>query len=585
MLARVAAPLADLALRRPWALLVGNLAVLVVAVALASGAPDRLGIGSLALSDGRAPPDLVVATTGEDPVRSRVYRVTLDVITSQIRSDPAVVSVRRGEVSRDSRSTSLIVALEGDEGERQRSAQRIEERIDPGPLRVAVGGEVATLLDARHSLSEDLWKLELLALPFVVLVLAGIFGLRLSAAPTICAATAIAGTLAALRIIGGLADVSLLAIAPAAAVGLALGVEAPRSMVARFRDEAALTTRDEALHRTVSAAWRSTLPLGLAAAVAAGGLLATPLDQAPSLVLGCALAAALALASALVCVPPILAVSGAGGTEEGRTHRPQLLAGWLAASRVRTVTAALLALVALLAAAAPTLDGESRPFAAQDLPAGTDARRAAQVSTTASLTRARERRAKSTPAKAAIRVGQPTSEQSLFEDMPVVAAVSAAALALVLVACFRSLRLVPLAVVALLPAAGATGLAVLVFQDGHLAGILGQDEQGALETGALATLLAALASIGAARTVGAVHAVRDKNAPGREPGWIANGAIGLVFAAAVAGTLIAGAASGVLAGSELYSAREFGLAVAAGLVLDLVLVRTPLLAALGRWGG
>jgi hypothetical protein len=53
-----------------------NLAVLAVATVLAVGAPDRLGIGSLALDEGApaartgAQPDLVIATTGNLPVRS-----------------------------------------------------------------------------------------------------------------------------------------------------------------------------------------------------------------------------------------------------------------------------------------------------------------------------------------------------------------------------------------------------------------------------------------------------------------------------------------------------------------------------------
>jgi hypothetical protein len=41
----------------------------------------------------------------------------------------------------------------------------------------------------------------------------------------------------------------------------------------------------------------------------------------------------------------------------------------------------------------------------------------------------------------------------------------------------------------------------------------------------------------------------------------------------------------MLAGTDLYPAREFGLAVATGLVIDLVLLRAPLIAALARWGG
>jgi uncharacterized membrane protein YdfJ with MMPL/SSD domain len=54
--------------------------------------------------------------------------------------------------------------------------------------------------------------------------------------------------------------------------------------------------------------------------------------------------------------------------------------------------------------------------------------------------------------------------------------------------------------------------------------------------------------------------------------------------AALVATLVGAAAIGVLAGADLYPAREFGLAVAVGLLLDVLLIRTPLLAALARWG-
>jgi uncharacterized membrane protein YdfJ with MMPL/SSD domain len=61
-------------------------------------------------------------------------------------------------------------------------------------------------------------------------------------------------------------------------------------------------------------------------------------------------------------------------------------------------------------------------------------------------------------------------------------------------------------------------------------------------------------------------------------------AAALTMPAALVATLVGAAATGVLAGADLYPAREFGLAVAVGLLLDVLLIRTPLLAALARWG-
>ncbi len=56
-------------------------------------------------------------------------------------------------------------------------------------------------------------------------------------------------------------------------------------------------------------------PLCLAATAATAGLFATGLDQDPSMVLGCALAAAFALGSALIAVPGLLVLIGARASE------------------------------------------------------------------------------------------------------------------------------------------------------------------------------------------------------------------------------------------------------------------------------
>ena len=109
------AALADLALRRPWALLAANIAVLAATTVLAVDAPDHLGIGSLTLDGSTASPakrpDLVIATTGTVPVRSSVYHVALRVISSQVRSDAEVTALHRGRTSANGRSTSLLVSI------------------------------------------------------------------------------------------------------------------------------------------------------------------------------------------------------------------------------------------------------------------------------------------------------------------------------------------------------------------------------------------------------------------------------------------------------------------------------------------
>ncbi len=114
------------------------------------------------------------------------------------------------------------------------------------------------------------------------------------------------------------------------------------------------------------------------------------------------------------------------------------------------------------------------------------------------------------------------------------------------------------------------------FQDGHLAGAIGLRQQGALETGAVASLLAALVSISRRAGSDRSAATRGERSLGLGPLRVGrdrrrvHGARGDPRDASAAL-----AATGVLAGTDLYPAREFGLAVAAGLMIDLILLRVP----------
>ncbi len=564
--------LADLAVRRPWALIVTNLVFVAAAMAIAIAGANGLSVGSSAPAGSPGTqPDLIVATTGRVPVGSGVYRVAIRVISAQLQSDAAVASVRQGPVSADGRSTSLLVALDGlDASARQDAVERIEQGIDPGPLRVSYGGQVATLLDARHELATDLWKLELLALPFVALVLAVALGPPLAAGPVICAASAIAGALAGLVLLGLVADVSLLGIAPAAVVGLVLGIEAPCLVYSRFRAEVTRAPPADAVERAVGAVCDLAIPAGVAATLVTVGLVATSLDQAPWMIVGCALAAALALLSSLVCAPAIVSLAGddrhATGTApitRWLARRPAALAGLVASSRRRTALAIVTAGLLMLAAAVPLLHARGAPLSAADLPQDSPARIAAEV--------------------AGVGTGGGGGD-ALFGDLGLAAGVSALALAVVFGVAFRSRRAIPVALVSLLPAAAACGLCVLVFQDGHFAGLINQREQGALETGAAAALLAALAAVSAARSAAALEAAGEADLGGLEPGPAALWTASLLVPGAILASLIAAAATGVLSGAGLYAAREFGLAVAVGLLADLVLLRLPLGAALARWG-
>jgi uncharacterized membrane protein YdfJ with MMPL/SSD domain len=114
--------------------------------------------------------------------------------------------------------------------------------------------------------------------------------------------------------------------------------------------------------------------------------------------------------------------------------------------------------------------------------------------------------------------------------------------------------------------------------------VINQGQRGGLETGAVASLLVALVSVSAARSAAVLHAARDMETLGLDSEWTAYSAASLVLPAALIASLIGAAATGVLVGADLGSAREFGLAVAVGLLIDVALLRPAQVATLARWG-
>jgi uncharacterized membrane protein YdfJ with MMPL/SSD domain len=581
--------LSDAAWTRPWALLGIAGALLAALLAAAVFGIPQIGVALPASGEGPeagSDADVVIVTRAGLGTDSRVYRVALDVMTAGISADEDVAEVTRGPVSRDKETTSLLVTLSSDDpGTTRAAGERIRDELDPGPLKVSIGGEAGTALGARDVLADDLWRLELLVLPLVALVLVATFGLWYVLAPLIGAIGGIAGGIAALVLMEAVAGANLLGVAPAAVVGLVLGIELPAIVVARFRDEAELGTPRQAL----SGALHETVPgLGTAAGCAAlvpFALLVTPLAGAASIAVACAGAAWFGLACVLLTTPALIrlgsARSGADAdvplAENRYTRALRALPRILARSWVRTGAAAIVSVALLLAAASPALDGASRAFAPADLPSGTEARTAATFAAEAE----QETGEASNREDGSGRPQEPGGD-SLYPKLPLAALIALAIAAAGLGIAARSARGALLAPAALLPAAAAAGLVWLVFGEGTLAELLGQERQGVIETGALAALVAALAGACAGRSAIALDTARVEREldPGAQ--GVAERTAGMTLPAAVAGTLVAAAATAVLVGTDLLSAREFGLALAAGLVLDLLLVRSTFAAAAAR---
>ena len=544
--------LAAAASKRPWAFLAAVLALLGALLLLASGARDHLGHPA-----GDSPrPDVVVVTSAGTALSPQVYEVALGAIEAGIEAKPEVSEAAVSRPPSDEGVAVLRVELAGAGAtERRRLADGLADEIDPGPLQVRVGGRVAQLLEAEESVLDDLWRLELLALPLAALVLVAGLGLRLVAGPPLCAAIALAGAVAGLALAGRAVDLSLLAVVPAAAVALALAVELSVLLAARWHDEIRLGDPLDALRsaladgvRTACFAAVAVIVVALAATVLQ---LRDALDPGVAAALGVGVAAAFAALASMLVMPALFTLAGrrqrADGTELGGDGR---LAGALAAAPRalargggRCLGGVVIALALALALGYPALGAETLPL--------TEPQAAAD---------------------------------ELVAELPLAAALAAVLLAVTFAARAGTLRAAPFALSALVAPLAALGIVTGVFQDG--AGLFGLaiEETRIPTTGAVAAGLLALCAISAARTAAALDMVRierelDPGAPG-----VAERAGQLTLPAAAVATVLAGSAFAVLVGAGLEAAQELGAMFAAGLLVDLLVVRAPVLAALARWG-
>ncbi len=493
--------------RRPVAFLAANLAIVVLAGAVALGAPDRLAVSGGLERGGNPPgPDAIVVLTPDPGTSSEVTTEALAVIRSGLLADPRV----RTAESRESRGGATTIVVETDAStalERRQIAERVTAAVDPGPFALESDGEQIEQARSREVVEDQLPQLAVLVLPLVLVVLLLAFGIRHIAAPVLAAATGALGAIALLRVMPASFDLPAIGLAVAAGVGLAVGVEACH--LARSKAEQA--------GRPV--AWACS-----GAALAALILILIPVPAALSAALGGAFAALLAGVSALVATPALDAVFPDEAGDRGRDR--ESIAERIRYSRFGAIYDEI--------AYRPWLAG---------IPA---------LATIAGLCLL------GAPAVGIETVPAGAAAGDLIDSrLPWIAALLTLAGIAVGWIGRGSLRLgLAHGAGAALPAVAACGLLVLA-AEGSLP----------FDPGFVGVNPSAWAVLAVLAAVGAVSVARAALGGG---------------AGALAGTLVAGAALGALAGIEIDAVAQAGAAVAAGLVIDLVLVRAILAPSLGH---
>jgi putative drug exporter of the RND superfamily len=232
-------------------------------------------------------------------------------VTSVWTAPPSAAAALR---SRD-RDTGLIVAgITGGETGAQQHAKALTEQLvhDRDGVTVRAGGEAMTYVQINGQAEKDLLTMESIAIPLSFLVLVWVFGgLLAGALPVAVGLFAIVGSLAVLRAVTFVTDVSIFALNLSVAMGLALAIDYTLLIISRYRDELADgADREQALMRTMSTAGRTVVFSAMTVALSMVAMVLFPMYFLKSFAYAGIAVVALAAAAAILVAPAAIVVLG-----------------------------------------------------------------------------------------------------------------------------------------------------------------------------------------------------------------------------------------------------------------------------------
>lgn len=635
--------LAELASRRPRAILGAAFAVAVVAAVFGSSTPKHLSSSDNDFQDrssqsfrterllSRAtgvvpgPSFMVVGTPAQSRDAERI-----------LHRDPAIALVEH-ERSRD--GTLVLVSAFLRNGAHQGATARRLEHVLPG----RVGGAAIASEQVRAQSEHDLFRAELIAFPLLLLLGIWIFRSLVAALlPVAAGIFSIATTLAVLRVANQVQPISVFALNLVTGAGLGLAIDYSLLLVSRYREELELgNTGVSALRATLDTAGRTVAFSAVTVAAAFASLLVFPLGFLRSMAIGGLIVAPLAGLVALTVIPALFALLGARIDSLAiRSVRAPREGGWYRFAHgvmrrplpIAVASAALLVALGLpflgvrfIGVNASVLPASASARQVQDLvdtrfPRGTGSpvhvvaptasvaarlrslpdvasvapphrvarglwtvdvypRRDAMADATKSLVR----RIRTLPGVAV--TGQTAwyldTSSSLLRHLPAALAILAAVILVLLYFVTRSFVLPVKAVIMnALSLSAAFGILVWVFQDGRLEGFLRYRSQGALEL-TQPVLLFAIA-FGLATDYGVFLLARIREA--HESGLPNREAVALGLErtgrVVTAAALLFCVAVGSFATSSIVLVKEMGVGIALAVAIDASLVRALLVPSL-----
>lgn len=273
---------------------------------------------------GQGDMELILSVTADDGVRSPAARAAGTELADELAASPHVAQVTSAWtapppaapalISEDGKTGLIVAGITGGESGAQAHAKELTEWLvqDRDGVTVRAGGEAMTYVQINGQSERDLLRMEAIAIPLSFVALVWVFGGLLAAAlPLAIGGFAILGSMAVLRAVTLVTDVSIFALNLTVAMGLALAIDYSLLIISRYRDELADGAEPErALSRTMVTAGRTVLFSALTVALSMVAMVLFPMYFLKSFAYAGIAVVTFAAVAAVVVVPAAIVLLG-----------------------------------------------------------------------------------------------------------------------------------------------------------------------------------------------------------------------------------------------------------------------------------
>lgn len=215
-------------------------------------------------------------------------------------------------VSKDGTLALVPVQLEGTIGESQRSAAKLQKKLDDLPGTQVVVGQAGVYDRYQTHSKGTLANAAIYSAPLILLVLAAAFMSSAALLPLLLSAVSLAGSFGVLYVLSHIIDLSVFAVDTALVLGLGLSVDFSLFMVMRLRETRGDGDPDP--EREIPIILRTTgraiAVSGLTVVVSLCGLFVVGVGILSSLALGAIASVVVVVLAALTLAPAVLVVGG-----------------------------------------------------------------------------------------------------------------------------------------------------------------------------------------------------------------------------------------------------------------------------------